>query len=220
MCGRYAQTKGAAKYAKRHPNPYRPQLETEFLSWNIPPSAASWVLRIAADGEIPAIDRLTWGFSKPTGPALVSNARVETAPQLPTFAPSWHGRRCLVPIDGWYEWQNQDGKRPFYFTLPNEDPILLAALWRDDRFCLLTTETHGPLREVHTRRPVALDPAQTASWLDPRNEDWQTETLLSAMVPETAFHFWPVPDHVNRTTNDGPHLLNPRPPEPRQAALF
>jgi putative SOS response-associated peptidase YedK len=189
--------------------------ELERPSWNIPPTATSWVGRHVA-GEL-VVDRLTWGFQGPG--SLVSNARVETAAEKHLFRDAWRGSRCVVPVDGWYEWKAEDGhKQPFYFTLSSGDPTLLAGLWNGDRFVLLTAETHGPLRAVHTRRPVALARATIDEWL--RSEaQWDNNRAAAGMVDEGAFAQLLVSDRVNSTRNDGPELLALGTPSPRQGAL-
>lgn len=216
MCGRYVQIRARKEY-ERYVRTLRPARKTaeERPRWNIAPSTTSWVISAEADGF--AVDRLTWGIEGTHG--LLSNARLETAADKPAFRDAWAASRVLVPVEGWYEWQSGlDQKQPFYFTPPEGEPVLLAALRKGDRFTLLTGGTRGALRTVHTRRPAALPLSRAEEWCDFKSV-WTPEKLEAALVAEGVYLQIPVGSEVNSTRNDGPQLIEHRKPQLKQAAL-
>jgi putative SOS response-associated peptidase YedK len=207
MCGRFVQIKRRRDYEEylRMLASLGPKLE-EHSSWNIPPSRAVWAVR-QVGGEM-RIDRLTWGWTAGAEGRLVSNARVESAAEKPMFRESWLARRCLVPVEGCYEWQTLGGgrKQPFYFSARSGGPTLLAGLWTGDALVLLTCATRGPLAVVHSRRPVAVRLEEGRRWCDP-TAVWTGEELAGVMVTEESFEVVPVSEAVNSTRRDGPELV-------------
>jgi putative SOS response-associated peptidase YedK len=211
MCGRFVQIKRRRDYerylkalASRDTKP-----DDERSSWNVPPSSPSWVVR-EIDGVL-RVDRLMWGMAAPSSAAdrsLVSNARLESAAEKNLFREAWQSRRCLVPVEGWYEWQalGEGRKQPYFFSLRSGEPALLAGLWTGSAFVLLTAATHDALAAVHARRPVALSPEEARRWCDPA-EAWTAGEVERLMVAESAFEVVPVSDAVNSTRQDEPALI-------------
>jgi putative SOS response-associated peptidase YedK len=161
------------------------------------------------------------------------NARAESLLERPSFAPAARSRRCLVPADGWYEWQSVPGRsgrgggRPFYFTPDSGEVIAFAGvyeLWRIPgrqprepsswwaSFAIVTTAAEPGLRRIHDRMPLVLPRDRWGEWLDPRIGDPRiVRSLLSPPSPG-AFTAVPVPTAVNTVTNNGPGLIEPLPP--------
>ena len=194
----------------------REDAQPERPSWNVCPESTSWVEREGPHGLV--LDRLTWGFIGATT-GLIANARIESVDQKRTFSRSFRDQRCLVPIDGWYEWKREGrARQPFYFARTTGEPTLLAGLFQGDRFLLITTETSGPLRDIHTRRPVAIDLSLAEKWVDPK-AIWSVTDLQSGLLPETAFEIRPVSSEVNSTRNDGPKLIEHHEPTQSQGTL-
>jgi len=207
MCGRFVQIKRRRDYEEyMRMLASRDRKLDEHPSWNIPPSKQVWAVR-QGGGEL-SVDRLTWGWPAGVEGRLVSNARVESAPEKPMFRDAWLARRCLVPVEGWYEWQALGGgrKQPFYFTARSGEPTLLAGLWAGDALVLLTCATDGPLAAIHSRRPVAVPLDAGRRWCDP-DAVWTGEELVGAMVTEESFDIVPVSEAVNSTRQDGPELV-------------
>lgn len=105
-------------------------------------------------------------------PLLLANARAETLLDRPAFRDATHHRRCLVPADGFYEWEKQGRtRRPHYFTLKDRRPFFFAGLWEPatDRapaaFCIVTTAPNPLLAVIHDRMPVMLGPNSGPAWL-------------------------------------------------------
>jgi putative SOS response-associated peptidase YedK len=216
MCGRYVQSKSRRQYERYMRAMESKEPAEEHPSWNIPPTATSWVAR-AVEGQT-HLDRMTWGFPGSATTGLISNARIETVSIKPTFAEAWKFAHCLIPVEGWYEWKSVEGqKRPIYFSLPSEAPFCLVGLWKENRFVVLTTETLGQLRTVHTRRPVTLGEKDIEHWLNFFNGIQTADDLLSVTTLESDFLLTEVSDEVNGTRNDGPHLLSKRKPQLSQS---
>src|SRR5450631_2668652 len=159
MCGRVIQT--------RLPGDLRELFELGVVAeyrahWNVAPSQDAAVIRV--EGGQRALRLLRWGQAKQgTQSAIPINARVETAYVKPTFAESMRHRRCVVPVDGFYEWrQSGQAREPFLIHRPDGAPLALAGIWRTaqssagpvDCFTILTTEPNELMRPIHDRMPV------------------------------------------------------------------
>ncbi|WP_392542826.1 SOS response-associated peptidase [Oryzobacter telluris] len=185
---------------------------------------------------------LTWGlvpsWSKdPRGGARMINARVESVADKPAFARALASRRCLVPAQGWYEWQvsptaldakGKPRKQPFFTERADGTSVAMAGLyefWRDaavadpdDPMAWLTTFTvlTGPaepgLDRIHDRQPLVLERDEWDTWLDPGTG---AADVLPLLEPHPAGRFVarPVPTAVSSNRSNGPHLLDPVPPE-------
>jgi putative SOS response-associated peptidase YedK len=160
--------------------------------------------------------RMRWGlvpfwWSKPLKELRLAtfNARVETVTTKPFFREPFRTRRCLLPISGYYEWEDTPGgKQPHYFTARDGSPILTAAgLWdqwknreTDERIkscTMIITEPNEFVAEVHDRMPVLLRPDQFDHWL---NGDMTVEELRP--VPNDYLQRWPVSKRVNSSKAD------------------
>ena len=140
--------------------------------------------------------QMRWGLIPrwAKGPNLgykMINARAETVHQKPAYKKPFAVQRCLVPADGFYEWQKQNGRKiPYRITLPEGKPFAFAGLWdkwvsREGEevfsFTIVTTEANASLRDIHNRMPVILeDNAHWDTWLSP---DTCAADLLALMVP-------------------------------------
>lgn len=160
-----------------------------------------------------------WADSAKVGNRMI-NARAETMERSPAFRYAFRRRRCLVPVDAFYEWQ-RDGKikRPFAITNSAGRPIALAGLWSGWRdpdtdqlvrsFAIVTTAPNDLLRPIHDRMPVVVPEADWERWLDPTIED--PAKLKDLLVPaqDSALEAYPISRLVNDVRNDGPQLLEP-----------
>ncbi len=118
-----------------------------------------------------------WSGASAAGPPMI-NAGAETAADRSAFRNAFRSRRCLIPADGFYEWQTAEGapKQPFLITLREERPFAFAGLWERCRApdnstvescTILTTNANDRLKELHDRMPVILPPEHYGPWLDP-----------------------------------------------------
>ncbi len=192
-------------------------------SWNVAPSTSALLVR--AEGNVLTTDWLFWGLQNevPLSGVRPTNARLESVSEKPTFRDAWQHRRCLVPVDGWYEWKSDGAeKQPYYFSRCDGEPIFLGGLWAGKTFCLLTTRAGGDLARVHDRRPLALRDADAESWIT--GAPSTPERLLFSAVPPVEIAYHPVSPRVNNTRNDAPNLIDPiildDSPRPIQTTLF
>lgn len=159
-----------------------------------------------------------WAKEPSIGNRLI-NARCETAHEKPAFRQAFRQRRCLIPADGFYEWNKEPGgKRPFWIHLEDPGVFTMAGLWERwtpkdgdealETFTILTTDANELLRPIHPRMPVILAEEDRARWLDPAADQ---ETLRSLLGPAPApwFGVREVTTRVNSPANDDPGCLDP-----------
>ncbi len=221
MCGRFTQFHSAKAIAKAFQLVDVPELPPHY---NIAPTQAiSAVLQPAPQTErqfrflrwglIPS-----WSIDATIGARLI-NARAETVAEKPSFRSAFRHRRCLIPADGFYEWQRQDGqKQPFYFHLQDHQPFAFAGLWEQwqspdgkvlETCTILTTAANEILEPVHNRMPVILPPEDYNTWLDP---ELQTASQLQPLLrpyPSDQMVAYPVSRAVNRTSVDDSNCIQP-----------
>jgi putative SOS response-associated peptidase YedK len=241
MCGRYASIKAPADLADE----FRAVDATQGAAqadYNVAPTkqVVAVVQRHPRDEEgTPDPDRtertlrmLRWGlvpsWSKdPKAGARMINARAESAGSKPAFRKALSARRCLIPADGWYEWQRgPEHKQPYYTHYTDGSSLALAGLWefwkpKDDpegqypdgliTATILTTEAVGVLAQVHDRMPLVLSPDAWDTWLDPDTgkDDDAITGLLVPPPPEliARLELRPIGAAVNSVRNNGPELL-------------
>ena len=155
----------------------------------------------------------SWARDAKAGTRLI-NARAESVHYKPSFRTAFRLRRCLVPADGWFEWQQAGrGKQPYYLTLADGSPLSFAALWERwdqggaplETFTIITTVASPGLEDLHHRQPAIIDPRWFTEWLDPL-------TALLELVREPydgPFARRAVSTRVNSVRNDDPDVLTP-----------
>lgn len=165
------------------------------------------------------------------GPLLI-NARSEKVTSSPAFRNSAKSKRCLVPMDGWYEWRGEKGKKtPFYMYGGDGELLYMAGLWSTWRpkeapkdappllsCTIITTDAAGPLADIHDRMPLTISRADWDRWLDP--DAPIDEGLLRGHGDLDRIEVREVSRLVNSVRNNGPELIEPAKPEPEQATLL
>lgn len=175
-------------------------------SWNNAPSAEAPIIIKNRIGFAQWGLQPPWAADKPDLKAP-HNARIETASEKPFFRAAWQKRHCLVPANGFYEWQNtKTGKQPVYFNY-NDEPFAFAGLWQKTgehtvTFTILTQEASGPVKAVHNRMPVILPESAYSDWLDGRADCAAVSQAF--MCDIEARH---VSKAVNNARNNGPELI-------------
>lgn len=236
MCGRYATTVDPALLAVEldavdESGPAGDQL---LIDYNVAPTSP--ILTVVRGGGRRRIRRMRWGFVAPwaqeyaAGPPLF-NARAESVATKPTFRDSIQNRRCLVPMDGWYEWKTgldaagRPVKTPLYMSAGDGSTLFMAGVWSTwggarESCAVLTTDSVGPLRRVHDRMPLILPRADWERWLDPAAR--LDPGLLAPPAAEIAesVGIRRVSRLVNSVRNNGPALLEPDEDEPEQLTLM
>ncbi len=181
-------------------------------------------------GATRALGTFRWGLVPSWAKDLSSaakmiNARAESVGQRPAFRHALIKRRCVIPIDGFYEWQavpGRKGKQPWAIARRDRGPMGLAGLWeiwRDPagprdaepvRTCtIVTTAANDALRAIHERMPVVLGAEALDRWLDPTIEDRDELESLLMPAPSEWFRAYPVSTLVNRVSEDRPELMEP-----------
>jgi putative SOS response-associated peptidase YedK len=154
---------------------------------------------------------------------LLINARSDSVNDKPAFRNAMKRRRCLVPADGFYEWQEQgDGKQPYFIRARSGEPLAFAGLWETwtgpngeevDTAAIVTTAANETLRPLHHRMPVIVPPAAFGLWLSGEAETDRAASLI-APAPDDLLEAWPVSRAVNNAANDGPGLIVRADPQP------
>jgi putative SOS response-associated peptidase YedK len=227
MCGRYATTRAATDLSQI----FAAEDETaESLApdYNLAPTDPAPIVRVATSGgRVLSVAR--WGLIPPwaddprTGLKMI-NARAETLATSRVFGPSFQGKRCIVPADGWYEWlRTEAGRQAYYMTDPHEGAgLAFAGLWTASKFGLsctiVTTAALGELARVHDRMPLLLEPGQWQDWLhapaDPALLAPPAQAYLSSL------EIRPVGAAVGNVRNDGPELTRRMAQPDDQSSLF
>lgn len=220
MCGRYAVTLPPdamrALFATEGPLPNMPP------RWNAAPTQMLPAVRLR-EGRRELV-LLRWGlvpaWSKAmTGTAPLINARADGVATKPSFRDAFRKRRCLVPADGFFEWQpkGKSAKQPWFVRLAGGATAAFAGIWETWRapdgstvesMAIVTTDAPERIRPIHDRMPVMLPPGAWALWLDPRTPPEVAEALL-VPVPSAALEAFPVSTRVNAVANDDAGLCAP-----------
>jgi putative SOS response-associated peptidase YedK len=219
MCGRYTVT--SAPEAVRAL--FRYQEQPNFPPrYNVAPSQPIPIVRLVDGKRHFALVR--WGLlpswvKDPKTFTLLINARGESAAEKPAFRAAMKRRRCLIPADGFYEWQKAgERKRPFYVRAKKGGPMAFAGLWETwtdpngeelETATIVTTAANKTLAPIHDRMPVIVPPDGFDLWLDTANVDAKTAAALIAPAPENLLEAFEISTAVNRVANDNPKLLEP-----------
>ncbi|SHG90364.1 SOS response-associated peptidase [Geodermatophilus nigrescens] len=177
-----------------------------------PTGAGHRELRAVRWGLVPS-----WAKDASIGNRLL-NARVESLTEKPAFRSAARSRRCLVPADGWYEWQKRldsPGKQPFFIHPADGSTLAMAGLYEvwgkgEDRLYTCTVVTApavGALTDIHDRMPLVLPRERWADWLDPSRDDVEALTEPTPTEVVEALELRPVGTAVNNVRNNGAELL-------------
>ncbi|MFN8620380.1 MAG: SOS response-associated peptidase [Chloroflexota bacterium] len=217
--------------------------------YNVAPTDVISTVLQRDDGRF--VERMRWGFlppwaKKPAEGARMINARAETVASSPAFRGSFARRRCIVPVDGFYEWDRIGGsKQPYLLRPPAEGVLAFAGIWTAWKdpgtglwvpsAAVITTRANDAIGVIHDRMPVLLPRDAWARWLDPALPDPGELQGLLEPAPDDVLLLVPVSRAVNSVRNDSPDLLvpvipgadapppkvvAPPPPGPVQGTLF
>jgi putative SOS response-associated peptidase YedK len=217
MCGRFAQKSPAKKIKQQFKVEEVPPLVERY---NVAPTQSVLVVREPAEREAVF---LKWGlvprWAKDAGIGnKLINARSETVTEKPSFREAFARRRCLVPMEGFYEWARRaDRKRPFYFHMRDGEPFAVAGLWevweggggRLETCTLLTTSANELLAPYHDRMPVILRPEDYDLWLDAGVRSADRLLPLLRPYPREEMTTYGVRPVVNSPSNESPRCVEP-----------
>jgi putative SOS response-associated peptidase YedK len=221
MCGRFARKSTQEILAEWF------GLELEEMPWfaptyNAAPQSIQPVIRLNRDSGKREVALMRWGLvpfwarDAKVGLSTI-NARAEEA--AAKYREALKKRRCLVPVDAFYEWQRQDAK-PFAIALKSGEPYAFAGLWESWRpkdgepletFTILTTDPNEVMEPIHDRMPVILDPRDFDRWLDVGDPTRPPVDLLRP-YPADRMCAWQVSARVGNVRNNDMALLDPASP--------
>jgi putative SOS response-associated peptidase YedK len=209
MCGRTTLVTPGPDLARAFGLDEVPELP---LRYNVAPSQPIAVIR-----QPRRLELLRWGLLLPEaslrGPGI--NVRVETVARAPAYRDAFRQRRCLVIVDGFYEWQRREKVRqPFAIRRADRRPFALAGIWTQgvtsdgevvDCCAIITGPATGVVAPLHDRMPLIVPPTAQATWLAPGT---RASELFDLMTPDaTALETYPVSPLVNSPQNDVPMCI-------------
>ena len=229
MCGRYTLTADAqAIQLAFQLNDVSAWAQPRF---NIAPSQQ---VAVITDRDPKVLQFFKWGLipfwaKDPAIGQRMINARSETATEKPSFRTAFKRRRCLIPADGYFEWQKRGSRKvPVYIQRNDREIFAMAGLWESWKqhdggtlhsCAILTTEANDTICPIHHRMVVMIEPEDHKLWLAPRELKQQEWLLLMAGCPSDKLRFYEVSTEVNRPINDNPFVIVPAVP-PTQTDLL
>ena len=233
MCCRVAQGSGRDKVKKKMKA--RGDTLTITPRLNLAPTQDA-VVAVQASGDV-RLEAMRWGLIPPWARdksigAKLANARAETIDEKPSFRQPFRRRRCLLPVDGYYEWESRpSGKQPVYYSMRDGDLFCLAGLWETwttpeqtdepelpglgqaqaETLCTFTVITTTPNRlakRVHDRMPVIVHPADYGNWLSPESKAADLKRLLRPFDDEPMQEHYVTP-LMNNPRFEAPACIEP-----------
>lgn len=197
--------------------------------YNIAPGSSIPVILNKWPEQIPGgrrvLESYQWGFiphwaKDPKAIPHPINARAETVATQPFFREAFHKRRCIIPANGFYEWQKTGKDRqPWYFTRTDDKLLSFAGLWDEwhdpaapenaglPTCTILVTQANAVLSPIHDRMPVVIGIRDYDRWLNPDFQDLDALQALLRPMPDRLLEGWPVSKAVNNPRKDGPELI-------------
>jgi len=233
MCCRVAQGSGRDKVKKKMKA--RGDTLTITPRLNLAPTQDA-VVAVQASGDV-RLEEMRWGMIPPWARdksigAKLANARAETIDEKPSFRQPFRRRRCLLPVDGYYEWESRPGgKQPVYYSMRDGDLFCLAGLWetwttpeQNDEpelpglgqaqaetlctFTVITTTPNRLAKRVHDRMPVIVHPADYGNWLSPESKAADLKRLLRPFDDEPMQEHYVTP-LMNNPRFEAPACIEP-----------
>ena len=233
MCGRFVQVSSPELLAERF-GVEELTAPTREPSYNVAPRATVYGVRDRAEetGRRRYLSELRWGLipswaKDPKVGDRMINARADSLAEKPAYERAFRRHRCLVPAEGFYEWQRGGArKQPMFIHRRDGEPMAFAGLWAawrnggeadDDwiRSCtIVTTGANATVAPLHDRMPVVLEERDWDRWLDPDAPDLDALARLLRPASDDLLIAYPVGTAVNSAGNNGPHLVERVEPEP------
>ena len=224
MCGRFTQQRPASELGDIFAaEPLADELGPRY---NVAPTDEAFVVVQREDRR--AITAYRWGLvphwaSDLKAGSRMFNARAETLTTSPAFRVAFRQRRCLVPVDSFYEWKREGTVRqPYRVVREDGRPLAIAGLWAGwhdpatetvrRTFTIVTTTPNEALADLHDRMPVMLPDDVWERWLDPATADPGELRAMLEPSDAIALRIHPVERLVNDVRRDGPELIEPLAP--------
>jgi putative SOS response-associated peptidase YedK len=203
--------------------------------YNIAPTQPVPVIRQNPKEPVRELSLVRWGLipswaRDSSAVASMINARSETANAKPAFRDALKSRRCLIPADGFYEWQRiGSAKHPYCFEINEGELFAFAGIW--DRWkdatgatigtcSILTTTPNAVTSAIHDRMPVILDPDSYDLWLDPGMRNVVVASELLKPYDARVMRSYPISTRINHVANDDEECSRPVEFAPTQNRLF
>ena len=200
-----------------------PEFSQTRLRFNIAPSQLVAAVRQKPGTHKRELVTLKWGLvpvwakDASIGNRL-ANARAETVSEKPSFRHAFKSQRCLVVADGFYEWQQTDGrKQPYYVTLKDGGPFGMAGLWERwgkgetaiESCTIITTDANSLMQPIHDRMPVIVPPEKYRQWLDQAEHDQHVLSGILRPYDAAEMQAYPVSTFVNGPKHEGAECIEP-----------
>ncbi len=219
MCGRYSLSSTRLTLQQRFQLTNPPRLQPRF---NIAPTQPAPVIRADEEGGR-SLKPMRWGLIPPWAKeaamgAKMINARSETAAEKPSFRRALKRQRCLVPMDGFFEWRRGRQKTPYYIHSSKGDVLAAAGLWESwldpagrtvESYAILTTGANALMEGLHDRMPVFLQDGDWKRWLDASLQDTAALADLLAPCDPDLLKMHEVSPAVGKVGNDSAELIEP-----------
>lgn len=217
MCGRFTVISAPEAMRALFRYPEQPNFPPRY---NVAPTQPIAVVRLQEAKRQFVLMR--WGLlpswvKDPKAFSLVINARGESVLDKPAFSNAMKRRRCLIPADGFYEWQATGGrKQPYYVRAKSGAPLAFAGLWETwtgpngeelDTVAIITTTANRTLAAIHARMPVIVPEEAFDLWLNCADVDAETAAALIVPAPDDLLEAYEISTAVNRVANDNPKVL-------------
>ncbi len=221
MCGRYALALESDDLQEAFPDFVFPdQFQPRY---NIAPGQP--ILTLPNNGAKKATFHVwglipSWANDPEIGRGLI-NARAETLGEKPSFRGPYKYHRCLIPANGFFEWQAQpgtNGKLPYFIKMKSGEPFAFAGLWdtwqspdgtQVASATIITTTPNELMASIHNRMPVILTKDCYTQWIDPSPQPPSRFESLLIPYPSEEMIAMPISKLVNKPENDGPEILQP-----------
>jgi putative SOS response-associated peptidase YedK len=239
MCGRFVSASSPERIAEYFGAAF--EGETLGENYNVAPTNDIYAVVAGPDGA-PRLEVFHWGLipvwakEAKVGYKMI-NARAETLASKPAYKSVFKKTRCIIPMDGFYEWQagqpagpltkaGKPAKQPMFINRLDGEPLAVAGLWsawRDPAgdpsadwlhsATIVTTSANGTMSPIHDRMPVILPQTAWEAWLDPQNQDLESLSGLLLPAADSLLTVRAVSTDVNNVRNKGPELIEPANPD-------
>ena len=239
MCGRFVSASSPERIAEYFGAAF--EGETLGENYNVAPTNDIYAVVAGPDGA-PRLEVFHWGLipvwakEAKVGYKMI-NARAETLASKPAYKPVFKKSRCIIPMDGFYEWKageplgpltkaGKPAKQPMFINRLDGEPLAVAGLWsawRDPAgdpdadwlhsATVVTTSANGTMSPIHDRMPVILPESAWDTWLDPQNQNLETLSGLLLPASDSLLTVRAVSTEVNNVRNKGPELIEAADPE-------
>ena len=224
MCGRARLSSDVSEIKIAFAVPPERPAANFAASWNVAPTDPLPVVRYDAKDHQRSLDVMRWGlvpfWAKDIKVGFANiNAKAEGIETRPAFREAFRQRRCLVPVDNFFEWKKTpNGKQPYAIALADRKLMALAGLWESWRspagdrvrsFAIVTTEPNELCAELHNRMPVILASEVWPGWLGEEPADEAQLKSFLAPYPSDEMICWPVSARVGNVKNNDPTLIEP-----------